>query len=201
MKIILFTTDFHLFDELKMRHSEYSFSLSSDTDTLHDLIRNDPTSIVLIDYDSVASEFNKLVAANALYEKMIVVEKAPEIATGVMLISHNVKAYANTRISKANFNHMVQNVAREKIWTYPELTVALIRKNKTPKLDDDAKHLLENRLTQKEIEVVYLILEGLTNDAIATALDITTRTVKAHISSIFTKLHINDRLSLVLLLK
>jgi DNA-binding NarL/FixJ family response regulator len=32
-------------------------------------------------------------------------------------------------------------------------------------------------------------------------MDITTRTVKAHISAIFSKLHINDRVSLVLLLK
>jgi len=64
-----------------------------------------------------------------------------------------------------------------------------------------AKELIENRLSQKEQEVVYLILEGFVNDAIASRLEITTRTVKAHVSAIFSKLHINDRVSLVLLLK
>jgi two-component system nitrate/nitrite response regulator NarL len=87
------------------------------------------------------------------------------------------------------------------IWTYPALTAKLIKTTDRKSINSDAKELLENRLSQKEQEVVYLILEGLTNDAIASRLDITTRTVKAHVGAIFSKLHINDRVSLILLLK
>ena len=93
---------------------------------------------------------------------------------------------------------MIETVKEGKIWTYPALTLKLTN---IISISSDAKKLLKNRLSQKEEEVVYLILQGLTNNAIASKLSITTRTVKAHISSIFLKLHINDRVSLILLLK
>jgi DNA-binding NarL/FixJ family response regulator len=96
---------------------------------------------------------------------------------------------------------MLQTVLDGNIWTYPALTSKLTPNVSKNSLNSDAKKLLENRLSQKEQEVVYLILEGLTNDAIASKMDITTRTVKAHVGAIFSKLHINDRVSLILLLK
>jgi len=87
------------------------------------------------------------------------------------------------------------------VWSYPELTSALILIKKQSKINEEAQKFINERLTPQEVEVVHLILEGFTNDAIASALHITTRTVKAHITSIFAKLHVNDRISLVLLLK
>jgi DNA-binding NarL/FixJ family response regulator len=201
MQMIFFSTDIDLIDEVKSRHNTYDIISCFELSSLEEMLGKNPSSIVIADYDSIAPEVNKMIASNSINEKMIVLEKAPEIATGLMLISHNIKAYGNSRISTTNFTQMIQSVQQNKVWTYPELTISLIRKNKKPSLNENAQNLLNNRLTEKEIEVVYLILDGLTNDAIATALNITTRTVKAHISSIFTKLHINDRLSLVLLLK
>ena len=118
-----------------------------------------------------------------------------------MLISKGIKAYGNSRMLTHHYTQMINTVANDKIWTYPELTIALTQSQKESSISSDSKELIDNRLTQKEKEVVYLILEGLTNDAIASKLDITPRTVKAHTSSIFSKLHVNDRVSLVLLLK
>jgi DNA-binding NarL/FixJ family response regulator len=66
---------------------------------------------------------------------------------------------------------------------------------------EDLDENLVQRLSKQETEVVKWVLQGLSNDAISQHLGITVRTVKAHISSIFSKLHVNDRLNLVLLLK
>lgn len=53
-------------------------------------------------------------------------------------------------------------------------------------------------LTKREIEVALLAARGASNLDIASQCDISERTVKAHISSIFQKLHIVDRLQLAL---
>lgn len=56
-------------------------------------------------------------------------------------------------------------------------------------------------LSARERDVVRLILQGISNKVIASKLFISERTVKAHLTSIFKKLHIPDRLHLAILLK
>jgi DNA-binding NarL/FixJ family response regulator len=201
MKIVFFGTDIDIIDEWISKYNLKLTTTCCDIDELNNEIKNQDESIVIVDYDSVANELNKLISSDHIPQKTIVLEKAPEILTGKMLISHNIKAYANSRISSVNFSQMFETVLENKIWTYPELTSALAKNISSPTISDDAQKLLENRLTPKEIEVIKHLLNGLTNDTIATKLGITTRTVKAHIGSIFSKLHVNDRISLVLLLK
>jgi len=53
-------------------------------------------------------------------------------------------------------------------------------------------------LTQREAEVAVLAANGASNQAIATQCQISERTVKAHLSAVFTKLNITDRLQLAL---
>lgn len=56
-------------------------------------------------------------------------------------------------------------------------------------------------LTQRECEVAKLVTEGLNNKLIARQLDVSERTVKAHLGNIFQKLEIDNRLMLALTLK
>ena len=48
-------------------------------------------------------------------------------------------------------------------------------------------------LSARELEVLELIVEGMSNKEIATALNITQSTVKNHVNSLLTKLRVNDR--------
>ena len=52
-------------------------------------------------------------------------------------------------------------------------------------------------LTPRELEVLELLAEGLSNRAIATALAISEHTVKFHVSSIFGKLGVENRTAAV----
>lgn len=199
MQVVFFSAHFDTVDSFKSTHISQDILACYDEESLYEFLKKE--TILIVDFDSVASEFNKLIVADQVPENTIVLEKSPEITTGKMLIGRGVKAYGNIRMLQVHFTQMIEAVKNEKVWTYPKLTAALAKDTSTSKLNEDSQKLLENRLSPKEIEVVEHILNGLTNDGVALKLDITTRTVKAHVSSIFAKLHVNDRISLVLLLK
>ncbi len=55
-------------------------------------------------------------------------------------------------------------------------------------------------LTRRERDIVNLLADGATNKQVARELDITERTVKGHLSNVFMKLGVQDRLKLVLFL-
>jgi len=56
-----------------------------------------------------------------------------------------------------------------------------------------------NRLTPREMEVLKLIAEKLTNREIAGRLFISEHTVKAHAKAVFRKLHIDDRTQAIMM--
>lgn len=201
MKTLFCSSDLDIINEWKMRNEDAESADFDNCTSLLEAIKELDEYIVIVDYDTLSQEINKLIAAKKLPERVIVLEKVPEVITGKMLISKGVKAYGNARMLKIHYKQMINAVANNKIWTYPELTLALTKNVRNNSISPEAENLIEHRLTEKEKEVVYAILEGLTNDAIASELDITQRTVKAHISSIFSKLHVNDRVSLILLLR
>jgi len=201
MQTIFFSADMNLIEEWKKRDLNKNTFSFYDLESLKKHIDKSKDAIVIADYDSFASEINKMITSAELINNLVVLERTPEIITGKKLISSGIKAYGNSRMLKLHYDQMLNTVLQGKIWTYPELTVAMAKNAVKQNLSLEANELIEHRLTQKEKDVIHLVLEGLTNDAIATKLNITSRTVKAHISSIFSKLHVNDRLGLVLLLK
>lgn len=78
-----------------------------------------------------------------------------------------------------------------------ELVVVTEDKNR---IEQAVKDLLAN-LTKREYEIAMLIGQGESNKQIARELAITERTVKAHLTEIFRKLDISDRLKLALIVK
>ncbi len=75
-------------------------------------------------------------------------------------------------------------------------------------LDDKAVKVLAEQqidllasVSKREREVIALVAEGLSNKAIAKELNITEKTVKAHLTNIFSKLGLKDRLQLALYAK
>ena len=59
--------------------------------------------------------------------------------------------------------------------------------------ENSEDHQLYSDLTERELEVLRLIANGLTNNQIATTLVISENTVKGHVSNILSKLHLADR--------
>lgn len=58
-------------------------------------------------------------------------------------------------------------------------------------------HIFTSQLTPREQEVYELVITGKCNKEIAFHLDITTRTVRFHLSNIFSKACVTNRIELV----
>jgi two-component system response regulator DegU len=64
-----------------------------------------------------------------------------------------------------------------------------------PRLNDSIK-----ALTKREMEILKLVAEGLTNEEIGKKIFISEKTVKTHLTNIFDKLKVNNRFKAALML-
>lgn len=88
----------------------------------------------------------------------------------------------------------IRNVYRGQTYIQPNMTTELIREFTT--LRDESYQIKDkdrDLLTQRELEVLELIAEGMLNKEIAATLYISEKTVKNHVSNIFKKLNVSDR--------
>ena len=96
----------------------------------------------------------------------------------------------------ALFLKCIRKVHEGEIWLNAGLTEAVLRAlggHQSAHREDD-----KNRLSQREVEVVQLVIQGYKNRDIAQKLFISEKTVKNHLSAIFHKLGVHDRLELTL---
>lgn len=86
----------------------------------------------------------------------------------------------------------IRSVYDQQTYIQPNMTGELVKEfNRVTLIEQDKS--ITNNLTNREIEVLKLIAEGMINKEIAKSLFISEKTVKNHISNIFKKLDVNDR--------
>ncbi len=78
--------------------------------------------------------------------------------------------------------------------TYIQPSIASLLVNDIGRVEENSDFQRIESLTKREYEVLILIAEGLNNKDIADKLYISEKTVKNHVSSIFKKLDVNDRI-------
>lgn len=129
--------------------------------------------------------------------KIFILSDVPNHQEAISLLAKGIRGYANSRMLAKNLEHAVAAVEFGDIWLPPELITELIKTVKP----NGASSGTEQKLSKKEYEVAKLVSQGHSNIEIADALNIAERTVKSHLTTIYDKLHIKDRLALALLVK
>lgn len=140
--------------------------------------------------------------------KLVAFSDTPSDSEGMEMLVRGFRGYINTFVSRSIFAEMLQIIARGDIWAGPAIVQKLLKQmlaqhNATVIAADNAPaaQLDAFDLSEREEQVVMVLIEGASNKQIARELDITERTVKAHVSSILKKTDTTDRLSLILKLK
>lgn len=130
---------------------------------------------------------------------LIILSTEPSDDEGVAVFAAGAKAYANAHSNPELLRQVAEVVAQGGLWIGQSLmqrlltaTSQMARAANTPRQD------WASVLSVRELEVARAVANGGSNKEIARELDITERTVKAHVSAILEKLEVRDRLQISL---
>jgi DNA-binding NarL/FixJ family response regulator len=113
-------------------------------------------------------------------------------------LKHGARGYFNEALPLDKLNEALQLILHGEVWVERYVISGLIDElTHTPSISDEQKQALDS-LSPKELEVSKLVSHGATNKLIAKQLNITERTVKAHLTAIFHKMGLKDRLALAI---
>jgi len=129
---------------------------------------------------------------------ILVLSDLPNYAEGSELLALGIRGYGNSYMFKLHFEQAIAMLEGGNIWLYPGFMHEMIGKMQS---QSNNRETILSKLTDREQEIALHVSDGCTNKEIASLLNITERTVKQHLSHIFEKLNVTDRLSLALLLK
>ena len=124
---------------------------------------------------------------------ILLLQRLPRLESAQYYLGLGVRGYGNAMMHRVYFEAALETIRSGLIWLHPEFTAQLVA-NLVPQ----ANREFLSELSEREREIVPLLLQGKTNHAIAEILQITPRTVKAHASHIYHKLHVKDRLDFAL---
>ncbi len=136
--------------------------------------------------------------------------------TNIIIIGHNISEETEWRFLKAGIRgcckndadpellrQIVMSVHSGELWIRRTLTCRLIdelSKKASINMAYQTSLGMLNKLTQREYDIAVRVGKGESNKIIAKTCGITERTVKAHLTEVFLKLGVSDRLNLALVL-
>lgn len=168
----------------------------------------DGNEILLLHLSSVDAADSKLIFSFKQYNPnaiLVACTDTPNESEGVEVLRLGANGYTNTYVTGSLLSEVVKTVLRGDIWAGPELLQKLLKRLLSSssvidsKVDTAESISIFEDLSSREQDVLSVLVTGASNKDIARELDITERTVKAHLSSIFQKTGASDRISLVLM--
>jgi len=130
---------------------------------------------------------------------IVVLSDTPSDDEGMAAFSASARGYCNSHASAEVLRQVATVVGQGGLWIGESLMARLlVGVNRLPPRAVSPSQVLQEKLTEREREVALAVSRGASNKEVARQLGITERTVKAHVSIIFTKLAVQDRLHLAL---
>ena len=175
-------------------------------DTLKDDVARIKPQVLLLDFDLLGLEGSNSVASL----RRLCVEAKTIILSGAIsedmeweLLKAGIRGCCPNDAKPEFLKQVVEAVQDGELWIRRTLTCRLIDElGKTTAKNRAYRATLGllNKLTQREYDIAVRVGNGESNKQIAQACEITERTVKAHLTEIFLKLGVSDRLNLALVL-
>lgn len=131
-----------------------------------------------------------------------VLSDLPNDDEAMQAFSAAARGYCNTHATPGLLAQAAAVVSQGGIWIGESLMQRLLHATANVALPAPAeRRAWEAALTGREREVARAVASGASNKEIARRLDITERTVKAHVGAILDKLSVRDRLQLAVLIR
>ena len=148
-----------------------------------------------------ALEATRQIVQHTPRSKVILLSNVPDQAEALLALAQGVVGYCHSYSPPRFLKEVRSVISHGGIWLGAELLKSLMLATK-PLVGNSSRAVADNLalLTKREREVAIEAAKGLSNKEIARVLDITERTVKAHISASFERLGVRDRVQLALML-
>ena len=173
--------------------------------SIDDFIESQPKSLTIVWLDTALPRlpsWSALAWREVLKNeniRLVACSSNPNDSQGMAALDAGCVGYCHAFSDAATLQQVEQVVASGQVWIGKSLMQRLPNNVKQVTAQQTNKN--ENwseGLTAREIEVAILAANGASNVAIAKQCNISERTVKAHLSAVFTKMNITDRLQLAL---
>ena len=140
----------------------------------------------------------ELRAAVALEQPVVVLADEPNEAEALQVMGAGAAGYCEARSAPREFWEIALVVEHGGLWIAPQLKQGVLSAVASSGSTEPALREKLSELTSREMMVAEQVARGATNREIAHVLAITERTVKAHLSAVFEKLGVRERVQLAL---
>jgi two-component system nitrate/nitrite response regulator NarL len=182
--------------------TQYDFKQVNSVTKLKDLCTGKTFELILIHRPLVDTGTFIDIRHITPLSRIFLLSDQPDEEEGLTFLKLGIVGYANTYVSSERLSEAVRVITSGAVWLGQKVMQRLIldsyARAKERAVSDSGKKL--EILTKREREIADLIAQGQSNLEIAANLDITERTVKAHLSSIYEKTKTGSRLNLALLI-
>ena len=172
---------------------------ASDVDGAHELVASTSPDVLLLDVrlgEGSGLEVNRWVAANHPDVKVIMLTMSEDHDTALTALRDGACGYLVKGAGPERVEHALRVAAGGDVVLDHELAAAVgaLAHARRPTADRPFPEL-----TDRELDVLSLIAEGLDNHTIARRLVLSPKTVRNHVSNVFAKIHASDRAQAIVL--
>ena len=185
----------------------FSIARWSGRNTVSELRNNEMPDLLLIDPkffpDPITDTIIDITDAYHALRVIVIENQSDRQIDQYALFKAGAHGFCKENISDELLNRAVQMVCEGEYWIQRKLITKMINDlareiNESHNSVGHYENTVIDVLTPRELEVARMVRLGGNNKMIARELDISERTVKAHLSAIFRKLEIQNRLHLAL---
>jgi len=202
MKVILCGNEENLLARWKsaVEQSGTSASVAGNLTESMGLIQNTIRPILIVHRPWADSQHIAILRRRFPETSIMILSDDPNEDEGVSYLKIGVSGYGNSHMAQSQLAAAVKVIDSGGVWVGQKIMRRLIASSRGRPSRSAPEFKQLKQLSDREQEVASLLAEGASNKEIAVVLDITERTVKAHLHSIYAKTGVSGRLQLALLL-